>query len=164
MGVRDNDLAALFRAEIGKLLKHLVRGFEIERQIPVRVLKAAPGKQNVAEKLLLGVKEMHVARGNDGFSKLFAQCDDAAVKVAQLVVIFGGAVFQHKGVVAYGLNFKVIVKLAQALKLLVAPVAGHCLKHLARLARRADNQPLAVLQQQAFRDDGGFAEVFQMGF
>ena len=161
--VRHDDLAALVLAQIGELVEHFVGRLEIQRHRTVGVLKAAAREQDAAVDLLFGVEEVDVAGRDDGLAEFFAQRDDAAVEVPEVLVVFRGAVFEHKGVVADRLNLQIVVEAAQALQFLVALFSGDGIENFARLARRADDDALAVLQQQAFRHDGVFLEVLQMG-
>ena len=105
---------------------------------------------------------MHVARGHDGLSKRFSQLDDGAVERAELLFVLGLSFFQHEGVVAQRLNLEKIIERRDALELGKALVRHDGLKQLARLAGRADDQPLAPSEQLGLRDDGIALEVFQV--
>ena len=85
--VVDDHLMALFRAEVGKLLQHLVGGLEVQRRLVVRVLKAHAGLDDGAVLGVMGVEEVHIAGGDHGNAQLVAQLDDDAVEVAQPLFI-----------------------------------------------------------------------------
>ena len=61
IGILDHDLIRAVLAQIGKLAEHLVRGFEVQRRLIVRVAKALSRHQDAAERLVLRLEEVHVA-------------------------------------------------------------------------------------------------------
>ena len=92
---------------------------------------------------------------------LLAEPDDRTVEIAQLLVVLGNALGDHEAVVAEGLNLQKVVERGNAQQLIVAFLLQNCLKQLARLAGRADNQTLAIALQLEARDAGRFAvEIF----
>ena len=53
---------------------------------------------------------MDVAGGADGLSQLLAESDDSFINLVQLVHVLEGTFAQHKGVVARGLDLKVVIE------------------------------------------------------
>ena len=89
---------------------------------------------------------MHVAGGDDGLAELLAEPDDGAVEAAQLLLILGKTLVEHEAVVADGLDLEEVIERRDALELRPALVVQDGLEQLARLAGRADDEPLAPLQ------------------
>ena len=160
--VVDDDLARLFFAEIREFRHHFVRRPQIQRQRPVGVGHLLGGKQDVAEDLVLRVEEVHVAGGDDGLAELLAEPDDGAVEAAQLLLILGKTLVEHEAVVADGLDLEEVIERRDALELRPALVVQDGLEQLARLAGRADDEPLAPLQDLRLRHNRHAAEVFEI--
>ena len=113
--------------------------------------------------LVLRLLKMHVAGGDDGLPQLLAEPDNGAVIVAQLLLAPDRALAQHEAIIADGLDLKVIVEGGDALELVPVLMVRDRAEQLARLAGRADDQPLAVRDQLAFRNDRHTLEVFEIG-
>ena len=160
--VRDDDLVCLFGAEIRKFVEHLLRRAVIERHGLVRIGEFLGRQQDAAEDLLLGIEKMHVARGNDGLAELLAELHDAAVEVAQGFLAAHGAVVEQEAIIRQRHDLKIVVKRGDASELRVALAAQHGLEHLARLAGRADDEPLAVFHEQALGDGGVALKMLQI--
>ena len=154
VGVLHHGLVALAPAEVGELLQHLVRGAEIERVLAVGVGEFLGRQQYAAVYLVLRVQEVHVAGGDEGLFQLVRKAHDAPVERAQPLLVAHRPVFHQETVVGEGHYLKVVVEGGDAPQLLRLRAAQHGVEHLARLAGGADEQPLAVLFQQAAGDDG----------
>ena len=162
VGVFDDHLARLFLAQVAEFFQHLIGGAEIERRLVVRVLKALGGHQNGAIRAIPRLHEVYVASGDHGLVQLLAQPHDFAVEIAQRFLILGRAFLQHKGVVADGLDFQIIVKARDAQKLRVPRAAHHRAEQFARLARAAHDQPFPVFFDQAARNARTAAVMVQV--
>ena len=160
----DDDVAAVRLAEIRKLPEHFIGRFEIERQRLVRVRKFTRREKNMAVNLVLRLEKMHVAGRNDELAEPAAEREDTAVKFAQILLVARLAVVDEEVVVAQRLDFQIIVERCEPVEFGVAPAAHDGVEDLARLARRADEDTLAVPHQQALRNDGILPEVLQMRF
>ena len=97
---------------------------------------------------------MHVAGGDDGLAHLLTEGDDAAVEIPQRLVVGHGAVFDEEAVVRQRHDLEVVIERGDALKFGLAAAAQHGVEQLARLAGRADDEPLAELREHALRDGG----------
>ena len=105
---------------------------------------------------------MRVAGGNDRLAELFAQRDDPAVEIAQPLVVRDLALGDQEAVVADRLDLEVIVERGDALDLVLRLPVQHGAEQLARLARRADDEAVAVLLQHGLRDAGIAAVILQI--
>ena len=105
---------------------------------------------------------MHVARRHNGLAELLAELHDAAVEVAQGFLAAHGAVVEQEVVIRQRHDLEIVVKRRDAPQLRVALAAQHRLEHLARLARRADDETLAVFHKQALGDGGVALEILQI--
>ena len=160
--VGDDDLLRSVLAEIFKLLEHLIGGAEKYRAASVRVGKLLCSLKNMAVLLILRVEEMHVGRGDDALAHALAEIVDTAVVILKHVSVLNSAVVDKKAVVAYRLNFKVVVERGDLLKLLVGRAVHDRAVKLAHAAGGADKQPLAVLHKQAFGDVGGLVKMLEI--
>ena len=79
IGVADDRVIAVLFAQIGELMEHLLGGLEIDGQALVRVGKLLGRQQDMAVDLVLRVKEVDVAGGNDGLMELVGNFHHAAV-------------------------------------------------------------------------------------
>ena len=104
---------------------------------------------------------MHVAGRAAGLTQFVRETQDVAVPVAQLLFVLCHALFDHKAVVADGLDLKIIVEGGEALELVPLRVTGQRAEYLARLARGAKDQPLAVADELAARHDRPLVVIFQ---
>ena len=100
---------------------------------------------------------MGVARGDNGLVQVLAQLDDGAVEVFDGFHGIHLTVAHHKLVVAQRLHFQKIVIFGNAQQLFIGLPRHNGAVQLARLARRAEQQPLAVLVQQT----AGYARLFE---
>ena len=95
--------------------------------------------------LILRLPEMHVAGGADGLAQLPPQSDDGPVEFPQVLLVPGVAAAKHKGVVAKGLDFQVVVEGGDAFQLLPVLMVLYRLEQLSRLAGRPHDHALPVL-------------------
>ncbi len=116
----------------------------------------------MAVDLILGVEEVDIARCTDGLAKLFAQADNGAVEVPEVLVVPRCALAHQEAVVAQGLDLKKVVERGDAFELVPVLVIHDGAEQLSRLAGRADDQPLAVRDQLAFGDDRHALEVLEI--
>ena len=162
-GIVDDHPVGRLRPQIGELLQHLVGGLEVDGQRRVGVREFLAGQQDMAVHLVLRLLKMHVACGAHRLAQLLAQPDDGAVELPQLLLRLHVAVAQHEHVVADGLYLQIVVERRDALQLRPVLVVGHGPEQLARLAGRADDEPLPVGRQLRLGDGGHALEVFQIG-
>ena len=134
VGVLHYHFVGLLLTQIGKLLEHLVRSFEVDGQGLVRILKALGGQQDMAVNLILRVQEVDVAGGTHGLAQLLPQPHHRAVEVPQLLFRAHHALAEHEHIVADGLDLQKVVPGGDALELLPVLVRRHRLEQLARLA------------------------------
>ena len=153
-GVRvpDHSLVGRLPAEVGELLKHLVRRPEIEGVGPVSVGEFLGREQYAPVNLVPRIEEVDVAGGDDGLIELARELYHAAVQLAKALVVAHRAVFDEEAVVRQRHYLKVVVEIRQLPELLAARAAQHGAEDLARLAGRANEQALAVLREQALGD------------
>ena len=161
VGVLYYDLIRTVLAEIGELLQHFVRGLEVERRLIVGVRKALTGHEDAAEGLVLGLEEVNVAGRAARLAQLVCEAQDVAVPVAQLLLVLREPLGKHEFVVADRLDLEVVIELGQPLDLVPLRALGKRAEYLARLARRAEDQPLAVTDELAARHDGALVVVFE---
>ena len=173
--VGHDHLVGLFLAEILKFTEHLVRCAEVDGQRRVRVGEFLGGQQDMAVDLVLRLLKMHVAGGDNPLAQLFAEPDDGAIEVAQLLLAPSRTLAQHEAIVADGLDLEIIVEGRDALELLPVLVVRDRTEQLARViptnpveqvelaAGRADDKSLAVRDQLALRDDGHTLEILEVG-
>ena len=117
----------------------------------------------MAVDLILRLLKMHIAGGDDPLAQLLAKPDDGAIEVAQLLLAPGRTLAQHEAIVADGLDLEIIVEGRDALELLPVLVIRDRTEQLACLAGRADDKPLAVRDQLAFRNDRHTLEILEVG-
>ena len=147
IGVGDHDLVRLFLAEIGELLQHLLCGAQIQGWLELCIIVSLPCLQDLTVDGIFLVHEVHVAGGTDRNPQLVAQRHNAPVIIPKCLHIGSGAIADHEGVVANGLDFQIVVKLRQLHQFLVGLLLHHRPKQLARLAGAAENQALPMLHQ-----------------
>ena len=109
-GVRDDDFLCRLLAEVGKLRKHFIRRAEVYGAAAVGVGELLCRLEYLAVLLVLGVEEVDVGRGDDGFAELAAKLKDSAVIVLQDLDIADCAVIDEEAVIADGLNFKIVIE------------------------------------------------------
>ena len=104
---------------------------------------------------------MHVAGRHDELAQLFAQLINLAVVRTQ--ILLGADILAHEeGVVACRLNLQIIIEAGDFLQMRVAHAIAHSAVQLACLARRADNQALAVFLNNRTRQQRTLVEIAQM--
>ena len=130
--VRDDDLKRLFLAQVGELLEHFLRRFEIQRRLLFRILEIPCAHEDSAVDRILRVQEMHVPRGDDGNAQLIAERHDLPVQVAQPFFILHRFVADEERVIADGLDLQVVVFLRDLHKLFVRFIRQHGMEKLAR--------------------------------
>ena len=162
IGIGDDHLEGLLRAQIAELPEHLVGGAEVQGVRGVAVLKALGGQQNVAEDLVLGVQEVNVTGGADGLIQLLAQADHGAVEVPELFLGLDHLLAEHELIVVQGLDLEKIVEGGDPQKLVLALVIDDGLEQLTGLTGGADDQTLPVAEQLGLGDSGHTLEVFQI--
>ena len=84
--VVDDDFFSLRFAQITEFVEHFLCRFEIQRRLVVRVLESVRCLNDRAEFPVLRIEKMHVARRADRNAQLFAEPDDLAVEIAQLLL------------------------------------------------------------------------------
>ena len=162
-GIIDDHFLRLFRAEVGKLLQHLIGGLEVDGQGFIGIGELLAGQQHMAVDLVLRLLKMDVAGGADRLAQLLAQTDDGAVELPQVLLRLDIAVADHELVVAQGLDLQIVVERGDAAQLRPVLMVGHRLEKLARLAGRTDDEALAVGHQLRLGDDRHALEVLQVG-
>ena len=107
---------------------------------------------------------MRVTGGNHGNAQLLTQRHHAAIEITEILLTLNGksVVVDHKAVVADGLNLQIIVELGDLLDLALGLILQHGRDQLARLAGRADDEPLAVLFQHGFGYARHLAEIVEI--
>ena len=162
-GIVDHNLPAFFLSQIAEFLQHLLRGFEIERGLLIRVLVIHPGLDHRPADGVLRVQKMHVPRGHHGLAQLFSQADDDPVQLPQVLFVLDIPFPQQEGVVPDGLNLQIIIEGGDLLQLLLALPGQHRPEQLPRLAGAAQDQALPVTADLLARHMRLPAEVLQMG-
>ena len=133
VGVGHHHLPGLLLPQIGKLLEHLLRGFKVDGQGLVRILKALGGQQDMPVDLVLRVQEVDVPGGAHRLAHLLPQADDGAVEVPQLLLTFHDSLAEHEHIVAQGLDLQVVVPGGDAFELIPVLSVHHRLEQLSRL-------------------------------
>ena len=106
---------------------------------------------------------MHIACRDDRLAELFAQVQDRSVIVLQYAHIPYGAVVDEETVVADRLDLEVVVKGSDLFQFLLARTFHDRAVQLAHTAGGADEDALAVLDQQALGDDRVAVEILEVG-
>ena len=159
--IRNHDLIGRLLAQIGEFLEHFLRRMQIQRRLHISVLIFLAGLQNRTQLCILRIEEMHVAGRHDELAQLFAQLINLAVMRTQ--ILLGTHILTHEeGVVACRLNLQIIIEAGDFLQMRVAHAVAHSAVQLARLARRADNQALAVFLDNRTRQQRTLVEIAQM--
>ena len=161
-GVIYDDLLGCLAAQIVEFAQHLVGGAEEDGAAAVGVGEFFRSLQYFAVLLVLRVKEVDVAGGNDGLIELPADIKYAAVIVLKHGFIADDAVIHKEAVVADGLYLKVVIEGGDALELRVARAVHHRAVQLAHAAGRADKYALPVLYKQALGHGRSLVEVFKI--
>ena len=131
----------------------------------VRIRKALSCHEDSSENAVLGVNEVNVAGCNGHFSKLVRNVNNLAVHVLNVLNAVDKRktlAVNHIAVVSAGLNFKVVIERGDLQNRLIALTCGYRTVKLARLARAADYQSLAVLHQLAFGNNRPSVEIFNI--
>ena len=82
----DHDLPRFCRAQVGKLIQHLLRRPEKEGRLGVCIVKPFSGHDDAAVNLILRIEEMYVTRRHNRFSEFFSQLHDLPVDILQILV------------------------------------------------------------------------------
>ena len=118
--IGDHHLQGLVFAQIAEFPKHIVGGPEIQRHGLIRIVKTLGRQKNMAENFVLRIQEVNISRCDDHFAQAFPQADYGPVKAAQLFIVLGHALCQHKAVVGQGLDLQKVVEGGDALQLVLA--------------------------------------------
>ncbi len=166
----DDHLLGFFCAQIGKLLQHLARGVKIQRG-GVLIGHAHALLDDGPVDLILGIKEMHVSRGNNRLSRLLAQAHDRAVEVQKILFRFDLRIFvlhfgrfQKETVVVAGLDLQIIIEIHDARKDLIRALLQNSLHQLAHDTGAADQDSLPVFHKQALGYTRLFEKISQVRF
>ena len=160
--VGDDDLAGKIVAEIRELRKHLVGRPKIQFGVAVGVLELHTLEKDLADDLVLGVQEVRVAGGNAGFAGLFRQRDDLSVQFFEPRVVLDLALRDEEAVVRDRLDLEIVVERGDLVERFALQPVEHGAEDLAGFARRTDDQPLAVVLDQALRHPGDFPEIVEI--
>ena len=162
--VVDDYLVGRLCPQVRELLQHLVCCLEVDGQRCIGVGELLAGQQDVAVHLILRLLKMHVAGGAHRLAQLLPQPDDGAVEIPQLLLRLDIPLAKHEHVVADGLDLQIVVERRDALQLRpVLAAVSHGAEQLARLAGRADDEPLPMGRQLRLGNDGHALEIFQIG-
>ena len=162
VGVCDDDLFCKLIAEVCKLGQHLIGRAEEYRAAAVGIGELLCSLQYLAVLLVLLVEKMHIACGDDGLIELTAYLYDAAVVVLKHRLVPDNAVIDKEVIVAYRLNFKVIIERSYAPQLGIRCSVHDRTVKLAHAAGRADQYALSVLNKQAFRHGRGLVVILEI--
>ena len=176
--VFDNHLTGGLLTEILKFGKHFFSRAEKQRRLAVGVGEALRRHQDLAVFCVFGVNKMHVAGRNDRLAEAVCDGDDLAVDVfnirlagdlIELPVALGifrvrvGMRGDHKAVVARGLDLQIIVEIRNFQDLFFGALLEHGAVQFARLARRAEDQPFAVLDELRLERARPLIEILGIG-
>ena len=163
VGVGDDDLPGFFGGQVVELGQHILGGAVVEGRLVVGVLVAAGRLHHRAVDRVLRLLEMDVAGGDHRLVQVLPQPDDGAVEVFDPLDAVHAALPDHVFVVAQRLHFQQVVIGGDLFQLLVGAALHHGAVQLAGLAGRGDDEPFAVLVQQAAGHPRLFEKVVQMG-
>ena len=105
---------------------------------------------------------MNVAGGDDRLIQLLAQPDDRAVIFPQRFFVRHLTVSHHEQVVVNRLDFQIIVEPGDLFQRRPRLAAGHRTVQLARFTGAAEQQALAIFDENAFRNARLLVEIIQM--
>ena len=105
---------------------------------------------------------MNVTGCDNGLSKLVAERNYLAVKLAQTLLVGDNLLSYKKRVVADRLYLEVVIKRGDILDFLLALFVENCAEKLARFAGAADNKPLPVLFERGKRNTRLFVEILKV--
>ena len=162
-GIGDDHLPGGLLAQVLEFRQHLFRIAEVDRAVPVGIRKLFGCLQDAAVLLVLRIEEVHIRGRNDGFVQFPSDAQDRTVEVLQHLFPAHPAIVDQKTVVAKRLNLKIIIQGCDLPKFFIALAAHDGAVQFAHAAGRADQQPLAVLFQQALRNVRRTVKVFQIG-
>ena len=163
-GVLHHHLVGFFLGQIVELCQHILRGAEEQGRLVVRILEAVARLQHGAVRRILRLSKVHVASGNDRLVQIFAQLDDRAVEVFDVLFAVHLAVPHHVGVVAQRLDLKDVVVGGDLFQFLVAGAIHDGPVQLAGFAGGSEQQAVPVFVQKAPGHPGLFEKVVHMGF
>ena len=106
---------------------------------------------------------MHIAGSHHGLTQFLSQTDDGAVKLPQFLFLFHNALFQHKGIVADGLDLQKIIERGDSFQFVLALAIHHRLEQLTRFTGRTNNQTLPQTENFRFGHTGLTLKIFQVG-
>ena len=163
-GVLHHYLVGFFLGQIVELRQHILRGAEEQRRLVVGIFKAVARLQHSAVSRILRLGKVHVAGGNDRLVQIFAQLDDRAVEVFDVLFAVHLAVPHHVGVVAQRLDLKNIVVGRDLFQFFIAGAIHDGPVQLAGFAGGSEQQAVPVFVQKTPRHPGLFEKVVHMGF
>ena len=163
-GVLHHYLVGFFLGQIVELRQHILRGAEEQRRLVVGIFKAVARLQHSAVSRVLRLGKVHVASGNDRLVQIFAQLDDRAVEVFDILFAVHLAVPHHVGVVAQRLDLKNIVVGRDLFQFFIAGAIHDGPVQLAGFAGGSEQQAVPVFVQKTPRHPGLFEKVVHMGF
>ena len=160
--VFNDHLKGLLFTEIAEFLQHIVGRPEIQRRLDRGVLIVGRAHEDRAEDSVLGFEEMHVARRDDRLTELVAEFNDAAVVIAERLLVLRDALADEERVVADGLDLEIIVVGSDLQQLIFVRAVHHRAEQLARFACGAEDQSLPVDVQQAPRDARSLVKMIEV--
>ena len=163
-GVLYHHLVSFFLGQVVELRQHVLRGAEEQRRLVVGVLEAVACLQHGTVGRIFRLGEVHVAGSNDRLVQVFAQFNNRAVEVLDVLLAVHLALAHHVGIVAQRLNFQDIIVGCDLFQFVVAGAVHDGAVQLTCFAGRGEQQAVAVLVQQAAGHAGLFEEVIHVGF
>ena len=167
IGIGHHHFIGLFLAQILKFFQHFFCGAKIQRCLVIGIGKAFGVHDNPAIVGPFRVDEMAVASGHHRLVVLFAQGNDFAIEIFDVLhglhrIHFRGG--NHKFIVTQRLNFQIVIKAHQVVNDFLGFFIQQSAVYFPRFAGTAHNQPLAVLHQLGLGNPGPFfCKIFQMG-
>ena len=160
--VSYDNLESLFFAKIREFFKHFLGGAEIKSYVAVGVLEFERRKKDLSSDLIFLVYKVRVTGSHNRLTVLFTKLDDLTVKLAQTFVVLDASLCYKKTVIAYRLNFKIVIKVNDFLDLVIGGVFKYGVEQLTRLAGGADNKSLAMLFKLALGNSRITSEIFKV--
>ena len=162
--VGHHNLKRLFLAQIAEIFQHILGGAVIQRGLVVGILKTVAGLQDRTVRRILRFLKMDIAGCNNRFVQLFTEGDNGAVELLDCLKRFDLAVAHHKLIVAERLDFQQVIVIGNAQQFIVAFACHNRPVKLAGFTGRGEDQPLAVLVEQAARHTRLFEEILGVRF
>ena len=160
--VVDHDLLRCFRPQVGKLLQHLVRRFEVQRRLFIRIAVFHSRLDDRPADGILRIQKMHVTGRNHRDAQFIAQGDNHSVQFPQFLLRGSLSFPDQERVVPDRLNLQIVVEGGNLLQPLVILPRQHRTEQFPRLARAADNQSFPVFPDQEAGHMRHPLEIFQM--